>query len=78
VPQSPTLNAAYIDVRSGIFEKGHTLARYALDGLTSKIMAANCKTVLPDTEILQKELEKTGLLIEASSRVGKKMNKDMK
>jgi DUF1016 N-terminal domain len=31
----------------------------ALDGLPNKIMAANYKTVLPDAEVLQKELEKT-------------------
>jgi hypothetical protein len=33
--------------------------------------------VLPDAELLQKELEKTRLLLEASSRVKKKMNKDV-
>jgi predicted nuclease of restriction endonuclease-like (RecB) superfamily len=53
-------------------DKGHALARYALDGLPNKIMAANYKTVLPDAELLQKELEKTRLLLEASSRVKKK------
>lgn len=58
-------------------DKGHALARYALDGLPNKIMAANYKTVLPDAELLQKELEKTRLLLEASSRVKKKMNKDV-
>lgn len=45
--------------------KGHALARYALDGLPNKIMAANYKTVLPDAEVLEKELEKTRLLLEA-------------
>jgi len=35
------------------------LARYALDGLPNKIMAAEYKTVLPDVELLQAELEKT-------------------
>ena len=39
-------------------DKGHALARYALDGLTNKIVAANYKTVLPDAALLQKELEK--------------------
>jgi hypothetical protein len=58
-------------------DKDHALARYALDGLPNKIMAANYKTVLPDAELLQKELEKTRLLLEASSRVNKKMNKDV-
>ncbi len=45
-------------------DKGHALARYALDGLPNKIMAANYKTVLPDAEVLQKELEKTRLMLE--------------
>ena len=45
-------------------DKGHALARYALDGLPNKIMAANYKTVLPDAEVLQKEFEKTRLLLE--------------
>jgi predicted nuclease of restriction endonuclease-like (RecB) superfamily len=38
-------------------DKGHALAKYALDGLPTKIMAANYRTVLPDAELLQKELE---------------------
>lgn len=45
-------------------DKGHALARYALDGLPNKIMAANYKTVLPDAEVLQQELEKTRLMLE--------------
>jgi predicted nuclease of restriction endonuclease-like (RecB) superfamily len=45
-------------------DKGHALARYALDGLPNKIMAANYKTVLPDAQVLQKELEKTRLMLE--------------
>jgi hypothetical protein len=36
-----------------------------LDGLPNKIMAANYKTVLPDAEVLQKELEKTRLMLES-------------
>lgn len=53
-------------------DKGHALARYALDGLPNKIMAANYKTVLPDAEMLQKELEKTRLLLESRGAVRKK------
>ncbi len=49
-------------------DKGHALARYALDGLPNKIMAANYKTVLPDAEVLQKELEKTRVLLESTAR----------
>ena len=53
-------------------DKGHALARYALDGLPNKIMAANYKTVLPDAEILQRELEKTRLLLESRGANRKK------
>lgn len=45
-------------------DKGHALARYALDGLPTKVMAANYRTVLPDAELLQKELENTRRLLE--------------
>src|SRR3546814_5080554 len=40
-------------------DKGHALARYALEGLPNKVMAANYKMVLPDAAVLQKELENT-------------------
>ncbi|WP_162569751.1 PDDEXK nuclease domain-containing protein [Variovorax sp. SRS16] len=46
-------------------DKGHALAKYALEGLPSKIMAANYRTVLPDAELLQTELEKTRRMLEA-------------
>lgn len=46
-------------------DKGSALARYALDGLPTKVMAANYRTVLPDAELLQKELENTRKLIES-------------
>ncbi len=45
--------------------KGHALARYALDGLPNKVMAANYRTVLPNAELLQKELENTRRLLES-------------
>jgi hypothetical protein len=44
--------------------KGQALAKYALDGLPNKIMAANYKTILPDAEVLQRELDKTRLMLE--------------
>ena len=53
-------------------DKGHALARYALDGLPNKIMAANYKTVLPDAELLQKELEKARLMLESGRKVASK------
>ena len=46
-------------------DKGHALARYALEGLPTKVMAANYRTVLPDAELLQKELEATRRLLES-------------
>jgi predicted nuclease of restriction endonuclease-like (RecB) superfamily len=53
-------------------DKGHALARYALDGLTTKIMAANYKTMRPAAELPQKELEKTRLMLESRGAVRKK------
>jgi predicted nuclease of restriction endonuclease-like (RecB) superfamily len=50
-------------------DKGQALARYALEGLPSKIMAANYQIVLPDTELLQKELDNTRRLIESRGTV---------
>jgi predicted nuclease of restriction endonuclease-like (RecB) superfamily len=50
-------------------DKGHALARYALEGLPSKVMAANYRMVLPDAEVLQKELENTRRLIESRGTI---------
>ncbi len=41
------------------------LARYALEGLPNKVMAAEYKTALPDVQLLQDELEKTRREFEA-------------
>lgn len=46
-------------------DKGHALARYALEGLPTKVMAANYRIVLPDAELLQQELERTRLILES-------------
>ena len=56
-------------------DKGHALARYALEGLPSKVMAANYRMVLPDAEVLQKELENTRRLIESGRTIGPKKRK---
>lgn len=53
-------------------DKGHALAHYALDGLPNKVMAANYKTVLPDAKVLQKELEKTRLILESRGTMRRK------
>lgn len=50
-------------------DKGHALARYALEGLPSKVMAANYRMVLPDAEILQKQLESTRRMIESQGSI---------
>lgn len=56
-------------------DKGHALARYALDGLPNKVMAANYRTVLPDAELLQKELENTRRLLESRGMLSLKDDK---
>ncbi|HBN8432881.1 TPA: DUF1016 family protein [Pseudomonas aeruginosa] len=56
-------------------DKGHALARYALEGLPSKVMAANYRMVLPDAEVLQKELENTRRLIESRATIVPKKRK---
>ena len=56
-------------------DKGHALARYALEGLPSKVMAANYRMVLPDAELLQKELENTRRLIESRGTLLSKKRK---
>jgi len=56
-------------------DKGHALARYALEGLPSKVMAANYKMVLPDAEVLQEELENTRRLIESRGTIVPKRRK---
>ena len=56
-------------------DKGHALARYALEGLPNKVMSANYKMVLPDAEVLQKELENTRRLIESRVTVPPKKRK---
>ena len=47
-------------------DKGNTLARYALDGLPNKVMAANYRMVLPNAEVLQQELEKARFMLESN------------
>jgi hypothetical protein len=44
-------------------EKDEAVARYALDGLPNKILAAEYRTKLPDEKLLVAELEKTRRLL---------------
>ncbi len=46
-------------------DKGHALAKYALEGLPNKVMAANYQMLLPDAALLQQELERSRLLLES-------------
>lgn len=47
-------------------EKDATVARYALDGLPNKILAAEYKTALPDERKLVEELKRTRIQLEQS------------
>jgi hypothetical protein len=51
-------------------DKGH-----ALEGLPTKVMAANYRMVLPDAELLQQELESTRLLLESRAALSLKTRK---
>ena len=56
-------------------DKGQALARYALEGLPNKVMAANYRMVLPDARVLQQELENTRQLIESRGTLLSKKRK---
>jgi len=45
--------------------KGATLAKYALEGLPNKVLAAEYRTALPDEKTLAKQIEETRQLIES-------------
>ena len=51
-------------------EKDHALARYALEGLPNKVLAAEYKTVLPDEKALVAEIDKTRRALETRRRGG--------
>lgn len=46
-------------------KKDHAVAKYALEGLSNKILAAEYRTALPEERILVEEIEKTRRQIEA-------------
>jgi len=50
-------------------EKGHELAKYALEGLPNKIMAAEYQLLLPDEKLLLAEIEKTRRNIEQRKKL---------
>ncbi|MBI2412890.1 MAG: DUF1016 domain-containing protein [Deltaproteobacteria bacterium] len=45
-------------------QKDHAVARYALEGLTNKVLAAEYRTALPDEKMLEAEVDKTRKMIE--------------
>ena len=50
-------------------EKDHAVAKYALEGLPNKVLAAEYRTALPEESILVEELERTRQQIETRSKV---------
>ncbi len=52
-------------------QKDESVARYALEGLPSKVVAATYKTVLPDEERLAEEIRKTRKILEGRAGRGK-------
>jgi hypothetical protein len=54
-------------------QKDESVARYALEGLPNKVLAAEYRTTLPDEEVLAAELERTHKMIEGyTSSQGRK------
>lgn len=52
-------------------DKGHALARHALEGLPTKVIAANYRMLLPDAELPQWELENTRSQLESRKAIGR-------
>ena len=48
-------------------KKDHAVAKYALDGLPNKVLAAEYRTALPAERTLVEEIEKTRLQLERRS-----------
>lgn len=49
-------------------QKDHAVARYALEGLPNKVLAAEYRTALPDEKLLADELERTRRMLERRRR----------
>jgi predicted nuclease of restriction endonuclease-like (RecB) superfamily len=56
-------------------EKNAAVARYALEGLPNKILAAEYRTTLPEEKILTDELERTRRILEDRSSLKKQVKK---
>jgi len=56
-------------------KKGGAVARYAIEGLANKILAAEYRTTLPDEETIAAELERTRDLIEKRASSGRRSSR---
>ena len=50
-------------------QKNDALARYTLDNLPNKVLAAEYRTTLPDEKLIATELEKTRRLLEERQKL---------
>ena len=50
-------------------QKDEAVARYALDGLPNKVMAAEYRTALPDEKELAAEIERTQVMLQGRKRI---------
>lgn len=55
-------------------EKNSAVARYALEGLPNKVLAAEYKLALPDADALAREVARTRAMLEARSLTNSKRN----
>ena len=46
-------------------ERDEAVARYSLEGLPNKVLAAEYRTVLPDEKLLAEEVERSRKMLEA-------------
>ena len=53
-------------------EKDNAVAKYALEGLPNKVLASECKLVLPDEKLLAREIEQTRKILENRKKIRKK------
>jgi hypothetical protein len=56
-------------------KRGEAVARYAIEGLHNKILAAEYRTTLPDEETIAAELERTRDLIEKRASSGRRSSR---
>ena len=52
-------------IEHSVTHKDEAVARYTLDNLPNKVLAAEYKTVLPDEQLLAAEMDRTRKLLES-------------